>query len=379
MLALGLLLGQVLAPVAASGTPVAPLTTGEGYRVPQPDTALPWPNSLGSHPDFKIEWWYITGHLWGEDGRHFGFQATFFRQALQPPGSAPTGVPDYGADQLYLAHMALSDLQGERFLYEERLNRGGWDAGAAVGHLDVHNGNWRLRSGQRGGALALTLEGSIRAEARLDLAMRPLKPLVRFGEGGVSRKGADPAALSYYLTFPRLEVSGTLALGGVELGVSGRAWLDHEIASNQLSDDLTGWDWVSAHLDDGSELMAFQLRRRDGTPEPANRLYWIAPDGQLHSYGPEHFEWSVREHRASAVTGTSYPWAIEVAFQRPDRATPSRYRWTSLMEDQEISGALGGIAYFEGASAVRDAAGQRVGYGYMELTGYAAPLGEGLR
>lgn len=200
---------------------------GAEWNVPRVGHELTFPKDHGSHPDFKIEWWYLTGHLF-EGDRRFGFQATFFRLGQKPVDVAAGDA--FGESQIYMAHMGISDPETGRFLHEERLNRGGWDAGAKVGGLEVFNGDWKLV--QVGNGMRLT--GSIKSEAGFELKLLPHKRHVIFGEEGISRKGPEGTAASYYITFPRLDVEGTLRLDGKTIEVAGEAWMDHEISSSQL-------------------------------------------------------------------------------------------------------------------------------------------------
>ena len=217
--------------------------------MPQPGHVFAFPADHGAHPAFKLEWWYLTGHLFTESGRRFGYQATFFRSA------APNKIT-----QIYLAHTAVIDVATSRFYFQERLNRGGWDAGTDFESLNVRNGPWSLRMTDPI-AERMELHGGVRAEAGFTLVLAPAKPLVVFGENGVSRKGAEPIAASYYLTFTRLRTEGTLMLGTESFRVVGESWMDHEISSSQLGANQIGWDWVSIQLKDSREIMFYRLRQ----------------------------------------------------------------------------------------------------------------------
>jgi predicted secreted hydrolase len=351
------------AAVEGSGARPTPLVTAEGFAVPQPGKVFSFPRDHGAHPEFKLEWWYVTGHLYAEDGRRFGFQATFFRQA----------APDRSV-QLHLAHMAVVDVATGKFYHQERLNRAGWDAGAAVETLDVKQENWSLRLSDpaaRAGAERIELRGGVRAEVALALTLVPAKPLVVFGENGVSRKGAAPTAASYYLTFPRLRAEGELTLGEERLKVRGEAWMDHEISSSQLDKNQVGWDWVSVQLKDGRELMLYRLRTREGGADPASALTWVDARGGAERRA---FGWEVLDTWKSAATGAVYPARVAITTTDPATGAAVRYTLEPLARDQELAGRLGGIAYWEGACRVRDTAGRDVGSAYMELTGYAAEL-----
>ena len=203
------------------------------WSVPEIGHKLAFPGDHGSHPDFKIEWWYLTGHLF-EGDRRFGFQATFFRLGQEPVDVA---VGDsFGESQIYMAHMGVSDPETGRFIHEERLNRGGWDAGAKVGGLDVFNGDWRLVTAANG----MKLTGSIKSEAAFYLKLTPHKRHVVFGEDGISRKGPEGTAASYYITFPRLDVEGTLLIDGKTLEVAGGAGVGHGVFRRQRSGERRG-------------------------------------------------------------------------------------------------------------------------------------------
>jgi predicted secreted hydrolase len=361
--------------IAWATTPPLARQTADGFAVPQPGRTFAFPRDHGSHPEFRIEWWYLTGHLWTDDARRFGFQATFFRQAAPKAGRSDL-LPlseDFGYDQLFLAHMAVTDVKGRRFLYQERLNRSGWAAAASTETLDLTNGNWSLKLLDPISE-EMSLMGSIRSEASFSLRLQPIKPLVFFGDEGVSRKGADPTAASHYLTFSRLQASGQLRIGGVELEVRGQAWMDHEISSSQLDPEQVGWDWLSLQMEDGRELMIYRLRRKDGSADPYSKIAWVGVDGSLVQAGPESFKWLPERRWVSPRTGGSYPtrWRLETI----DPKSGEEVRWTveALLEEQELTGELGGIAYWEGACRVTDQAGRAVGEAFVELTGYAESL-----
>jgi len=343
----------------AAASPASPARTQEGYAVPQAGYTFSFPRDHGSHPDFKLEWWYVTGHLTDSEGARFGYQATFFRSA--------TGL---GKPQVYLAHMALLDVKAGRFYHQERLNREGWDAEAAVDGLMVRNGPWSLRS-ENVTTEEMLLRGGVKGDASWELSLSPEKPRVIFGEAGVSRKGSDPTAASHYITFSRLRTKGTLTLEGKKHDVTGSSWMDHEISSSQLSRNQVGWDWLSLQLDDGREVMFYRLRLRNGTADPASTLTWIGRDGQL---AKRDFQWDVLSGWKSAATGAIYPAKVRLSTTDPDTNLPVSFTIEPLAADQELTGALGGISYWEGACRVRGADGKDIGRAYMELTGYAAEL-----
>jgi len=379
-----LLLHFVLASASAVTHPAAtalgseiPAVDAEGFFVPRPDPVFTFPRDHGAHPDFKIEWWYLTGHLFAETGaapERFGFQATFFRSAAPRSVAARPGPAAFAHDQIYLAHMALIDITTGRFLHQERLNRAGWDAAASLSTLDVRNGDWSLALADPAappGAEVLQLVGGVRADARFRLQLVPKKPLVRFGAGGYSRKGAAPTAASYYLTFPRLAASGTLNLGGRLLTVTGEAWMDHEYSSSQLDQNQVGWDWLSAQLDDGRELMFYRLRTSDGGTDPASTLTWVDKTGRT-STAP--YRWEPLSTWKSPHTGAVYPQRIRLTTTDPENGAQVVLLIEPFHPDQELGGTLGGVTYWEGACRVLSPGGAILGSAYLELTGYDRPV-----
>lgn len=371
---------------AEGSSETIPFRTAEGFRVPQPGERLEFPRAHASHPDYKIEWWYLTGHLEGTAGEQYGFQATFFRSGLTPPPAEDADLPEtpaFGRDTLFLGHMAVSDLGAARFYHEERFARAGWDADARTDRLDVRLHNWSLVMPDPASD-AMDLAFSIEGEVEAALHLQPEKPLVRFGADGTSRKGADPAARSFYLTFPRLAVSGELRVGEATVPVTGSAWMDHEIASQQLGEDLSGWDWTAIQLDDGWEVKAYILRRDDGSADPFSQAMWIAPDGTVSTYyGPDDFDWERSRWWQSPATGYRYP--VEVTLTLPDprpgneAGATTKLRLVPAFDAQELTSASAGFPYWEGAGRVLDANDKPVGRSYLELVGYAGGAARGLR
>jgi predicted secreted hydrolase len=348
----------ILCAPVVRGTGVPP-TTADGFAVPQPGRVFSFPRDHGSHPEFKIEWWYITGHLFAEGDRRFGYQATFFRSA----------APDKST-HLHLAHMALIDVVAGKFYHQERLNQTGWDAHAATDTLDVRNGPWSLRFIDEA-TERMELHGGVRGEVGFRFTLAPAKPLVVFGENSVSRKGSAPTAASYYLTFTRLRTEGVLTVGDETLRVTGESWMDHEISSSQLDQNQVGWDWVAIHFNDGRELMVYRLRLRDGSADPASSLTWVDAAGGKQK---RDFRWEVLDRWTSPATGGTYPSRVRLGTTDPATGKPAAFTLVPLARDQELTGSLGGIPYWEGACRVLDAEGREVGNAYMELTGYAKDL-----
>tara|TARA_R110002096_G_scaffold44160_3_gene118806 strand:+ start:1065 stop:2186 length:1122 start_codon:yes stop_codon:yes gene_type:complete len=343
------------------------------WAIPGPEYQLTFPYDHGSHPDFKIEWWYLTGHLFSGE-RRFGFQATFFRLG-QDPGARDEGAA-FGSSQIYMAHMGLSDVESGIFLHEERLNREGWDAGSEIGDLKVHNGNWTLSRDDE----KIQLRGSVLSEVTFDLMLEPSKGPVVFGEDGISRKGPEGTASSYYITFPRLEVSGQVEIGEELVQVSGQAWMDHEISSSQLDRNQVGWDWACLQLFDGREIMGYVLRSDDGQPSEYSRLVWIDPEGKLTHLTLDDYEWVHEGSWKSEKTGAVYPISPLIQVTDPASGEKVRLRLNPVLPNQEIRGRAGGVSYWEGACDIEDeSTGEIIGRAFLEMTGYADDIGDKLR
>ncbi len=373
-------------PTSLGTPPVTPSTAARTFALPQPGRSFRFPADHGSHPEFKIEWWYLTGHLTSEGGERHGFQATFFRRASdvvpapQPqdtnlPTASP-GTPNFANDVFLLAHMAWLDVSTKTFRHEERLNRRGWDAQAATNRLEVRNGNWSLKDlgADAQGNPTLELRGGIQADLFWRMRLTPKKPLVVFGTNGVSRKAREPSAASHYLTFPRLAVTGELRRGSKTERIEGEAWMDHELSSSQLGEGQVGWDWTSIQFFDGRELMAYRMRRDDGSTDAFSTVAWIGQDGRVSQWGPDRFTWRGEGRWQSPRSGGTYPATVLLTVPEPDGRPGPTLRIEPLCADQELSGGIGGVPYWEGACRVLDGQGKEVGRAFVEMTGYAGHL-----
>ncbi|MDG2168377.1 MAG: lipocalin-like domain-containing protein [Opitutales bacterium] len=354
-----------------------PEFTTEGFRVPQPGSTLQFPRDHGSHPDYKIEWWYLTGHLQSQDQRAFGFQATFFRFAA-PLNRVSPGNADFGNSQLFSSQVALTDIEGNRFLFDERFDRNGWDASASTERLSLKHGPWSLEMTDTASE-QMQLQFNINGQAQLNLELHPSKPKLIFGEDGTSRKGAAQTARSYYITFSRLETTGTLVLDEKPLKVIGEAWMDHEIASQQLSADLQGWDWTAIQLNDGREIKAYILRQEDGTASSFSRCIWIGKNGETHYASPASFTWERVSTWQSPETDTAYPTTVRLSTIDPEDGQSLSLTLIPMLDNQEVRGDLNGTYYWEGACEVHNSEGESLGKAYLELAGYHDSLGEKLR
>ncbi|MEM8868061.1 MAG: carotenoid 1,2-hydratase [Verrucomicrobiota bacterium] len=350
-----------------------PLKTDSGYPVPQANMVPELPRAHGAHPGYGIEWWYWVGHLQSRDGEHdFGFQATVFRLEGAAGAMRATIQPVFGDQQLYMVHSALSDLSAGTYTHAERIYREGWQAAVSTERLDFSVGGIRARMLE--GSETIEMQMALPEEGQLELRMLPEKPLVAFGQRGLSRKGADPAAVSWYWTYPRLALEGTLVRGSETIEVVGTGWMDHEISSSQLGAELAGWDWTAIQLDDGTEVKAYRLRAQDGSADPWSAVYWIDSDGKTTSVYADSFSWQTDSEWESPVSGNRYPNSITIEVTHPSKGEILRYRLKPLLMEQEFTGNRGDNAYWEGACEVLDRTGRRIGKAYLELAGYGGGL-----
>ena len=240
----------------------------------------------------------------------------------------------------------------------------------------MRQGPWRLWWPADDAAFHLLT--TAQPDVQLQLALTPQKPLVVFGEDGTSRKGADPTARSYYLTFTRLATEGTVTLEGQQLDVTGQSWMDHEIASRQLGAELQGWDWTAIQLDDGREIKAYILRQGDGRKSPFSALMWIDPSGGVTYLDADDFTWQRTRWWQSERTGNRYPVEVEIGAPTPDGKTTTLHL-RPAMDAQEIVDERGDNVYWEGACEVLDARGETIGRAYLELVGYGDSTAERLQ
>ncbi|HKW39377.1 MAG TPA: lipocalin-like domain-containing protein [Burkholderiales bacterium] len=336
------------------------LARGAGEYPPvRPGVSLQFPRDYGSHPQFRNEWWYITGWLKADDGRELGVQITFFRNR---PRVAEGVASRFAPEQLLFAHAALADPGSGRLLHDQRAARAGFGlAEAQEGRTDVTIEDWSLKADAGGYAAAVAAR-----DFRYRLQFASTQAILPEGERGFSRKGPGAGQASYYYSQPHLAVTGSVSTGGAERRVSGEAWLDHEWSSEPLSEEAVGWDWVGINLEGGGALMAFRIRSRDGGS------FWAggsvrAADGRVRVLKPAEVRFSALRRWRSPRTGTEYPVAVRV------EAGPLVIDVEPLMDDQEMDArASTGNVYWEGAVRAKRA-DEKAGRGYLELTGYWKP------
>jgi predicted secreted hydrolase len=324
-----------------------------------------FPGDHGPHPEYRTEWWYYTGNLETAAGRHVGFQLTFFRTALAPPDrNSGARASAWGARQLYLAHFALTDTAGGRFHAASRLSREALGlSGAQAQPFRVWLEDWFAESEVAGG-LPVRLRATD-GDVAIDLVLEGGKPVVLQGDRGWSAKGPEPGNASYYYSFTRMRARGTVRVGAESLEVSGLAWMDREWSTSALHRDLAGWDWIALQLDDERDVMVYQLRRRDGSPDPHSAGTLVAADGSTRRLAPEDAKIEVLDHWTSAASGVRYPSRWRLTIPAADLAVEI----TPRLAAQEL---IVGTRYWEGAVRVQGVAGgpSVSGRGYVELVGY---------
>ncbi len=325
---------------------------------------LQFPRDLGAHPESGIEWWYLTGWLSTDSAAQqpaFGFQLTFFRSRVATTQAMKSA---FAAKQLIFAHAAVTDLKGAAMLHDQRIARQGLGiAQVRTEDTGVNLRDWSLRRSATHYTAAASANG-------FDFALNLIEtqPLILQGERGLSRKGPQAGQQSYYYSLPQLRASGTLRIGKQQHSVQGTAWLDHEWSDTLLHPQAVGWDWIGMNLFDGSALTAFRLRDKNGG------TLWAGGSlrrsgGPVRDFAAHEVSFEPQRCWTSTRTHTDYPVAWRV--QTPGAS----YTVKALLDDQELdSRASTGAIYWEGLSELFDSAGQLIGRGYLEMTGYASPL-----
>jgi predicted secreted hydrolase len=354
--------------------PNAPFSTGlrllggeahDGFARATAPRDFTFPEDHGSHPEYRTEWWYFTGNLATETGRHFGFELTFFRYALAPPSTRRAGVSSWRSEQLWMAHLALTDSANGRFAARERLTRGALGlAGAEANPLHVWVNDWSAVGVGADGDLSLRLQARD-DDIALALNLTATVPPVPQGDRGLDAKGAGAGNASYYYSIPRLEAQGDVTVDSESFSVTGLAWLDREWGTSSLEPGTVGWDWFALHLSDGSDLMFYRLRTRGGEASPFSGGSIVAADGALTRLVADEVTLAPLRYWTSAVTGVRYPVAWRLGVEKAGIALDIR----PYLENQEINLS---VRYWEGA--VRGAGAGRSGpltaQGYLELAGY---------
>jgi predicted secreted hydrolase len=331
-----------------------------GYR-------FAFPRDHASHPEFKLEWWYYTGNVQTASGRRFGYQVTFFRVGVD---SAPVNPSAWAVRDLYMAHLAVSDPDGGRYRFDEKLTRAGPGlSGADADRYRVWNEDWRSGLDDQGRHVIRAFGRGVGVELQLDEGKGPAIN----GIDGISQKGAQAGNASHYYSVTRMPTRGTLMVDDERFEVEGESWMDHEFGTSFLEPEQQGWDWLSLQLGDGRELMLYQLRRGDGSRDPRSSGTLVDRDGRRTHLDASAFTMAASGRRFASRSGATYPieWTVMVP------AAGIQLRVSTPLEDQELRTPTAGIAYWEG---MVDAAGTSrgtpiSGRGYLEMTGYKGSLG----
>jgi predicted secreted hydrolase len=366
------LVGQLLVACAGASQPaqpngdisVAQAAGGVGKtgfaRVLKP-REFSFPQDHGPHQEYAIEWWYYTGNLDTGQGRHFGFQLTFFRIGMAP--KLPERSSDWATSNIFMAHFALTDIVSQKFYAFERFSRGAAGLAGAQGQpFRVWLEDWSAASA---GADALPMRiQAAQDDVAIDLTLASSKPVVLQGEGGVSQTGSGSGKAYYYYSLTRMPTQGAVTVAGQRYDVRGSSWMDHEFGTDALDANAVGWDWFALQLDDGRELMYARLRAADGRTGALNML--VEADGSTRALPSDSVAIDTLGEWQSARSGGRYPagWRLRIPASGLD-LTISPY-----LADQELSLTT---TYWEGAVKITGtAAGKPIGgSGYVELTGYA--------
>ncbi len=319
-----------------------------------------FPQDHAAHPGFRNEWWYVTGNLQTDSGRHFGYQVTFFRIAMTPQQPASESV--WATNQVWMAHVALTDVDTGEHLHDQRFARGAARlAGQADQPFRVWLEDWQI-VGNGSGDFPWAI-GVKTGDFTLNLQLRPDKPPILQGDHGLSQKSSEPGNASYYYSITRLQTLGDIWRGNEHFTVSGHSWLDREWSTSALGADQAGWDWFSLQLQDGHDLMFYRLRRKSGETDPHSAGRWVLPDAATESLAADDVTLKPLRYW-QAESGAAYPVVWEMYLPRQQR----HWRIEALVDDQLMQG---NVTYWEGAVRILDVeTGQLLGYGYLEMSGY---------
>jgi predicted secreted hydrolase len=378
-----------------------------------------FPRDHAAHPDFKIEWWYYTGNVKTSEGRRFGYQVTFFRVGID---HTPANPSKWAVRDLYMTHLAVSDPQGQRYRYAEKLTRGGpglagarsdtyytwnddWSAGLIAGSREPGAGSREPRAGSpepgagsrepgagsrepgagsrepgvgsRESRVGSRLQHQLHAidpKAGIDLVLDEGKPPAINGINGINQKGAREGNASHYYSLTRMPTKGTISVDGERFEVTGETWMDHEFSTSFLEPEQRGWDWFSIQLSDNRELMLYRMRRADGSHDPRSSGTLVDAAGRTTHLSDRDFTLTPGRSTFRSKNGAVYPteWSVAVPSQQIALTV------TTPLNDQELSLVQStGVAYWEGMISVAgsDAGKAVTGHGYLEMTGYYGSLG----
>ena len=334
----------------------------KGYARALKPQKFSFPTDHGPHNPYRSEWWYFTGNLKSPQGRKFGYELTFFRFALK--AEMPESKSAWRDNQLYMAHLTLTDVEKNRFYTDERISRAGNDlAGASNKKYQVWLYDWSART-EGESVFPLRLKAKSDGFA-IDLLLTSQKSYVLQGDQGLSQKSREPGNASYYYSYPRLETEGTMTVASDKFSVTGASWMDREWSTSALSDEQSGWDWFALQLSDNTELMFYQLRRKDGQCDSNSSGSLVLADNTKISLKEHDVTIKILDSWKSPHSKITYPsrWRLAVPVQNLE------VEIVPLINDQELNVSY---RYWEGAVNVNGIKnGMPIsGQGYVELAGY---------
>ncbi|MDO9085959.1 MAG: lipocalin-like domain-containing protein [Anaerolineaceae bacterium] len=326
---------------------------------------LIFPEDLGAHPEYLTEWWYYTGNVFTQDGRHFGYQLTFFRRAITDEVEI-NRESEWSTNQIYMAHFAITDTKNNNHYVEDQISRGA--AGLAGTKIDpwfsIWLKDWEIIQKDKDIFQLKAMSDII----ELNLTLTDKKGFVFHGNNGLSQKGEEVGNASYYFSQTRLDTHGVVRIEDEKFNVSGLSWMDHEFGTSTLGENQIGWDWFSMQLDNEMEIMLFQIREEAGSISPLSSGTIINPENSTKNLSMEDFEIQVNKIWKNSDQ-VEYPnsWKITI----PD--LDINLEITPVIDDQEMNLFF---RYWEGAVRITGTVNGEVvsGYGYVELTGYAQSM-----
>jgi predicted secreted hydrolase len=324
----------------------------DGFAPVVPGKTFTFPVDHGPHPDYRIEWWYVTANLADAAGAAYGAQWTLFRLAMQP------GVQTEGwaNQQIWMGHAAVTRADTHRF--SEAFARGGvGQAGVEAKPFVAWIDSWKMRAtdAMRDDTIAPLELSASGADFSYALRLDADRALVLQGDAGYSRK-SERGQASYYFSQPYFKAAGSITIDDKPVEVTGLAWMDREWSSQPLASDQTGWDWFSLHFNSGEKLMLFRLRQTDGNNYASGN--WILPDGKVRQIASGDI--TMTPKTLTEIEGRKIPVTWDIAI-------PALALTIACVPLNAKSWMGTSFPYWEGPISF---AGSHNGVGYLEMTGY---------
>lgn len=325
---------------------------------------LRFPEDLAAHPEYLSEWWYYTGNLFSDSGRHFAYQLTFFRRALG--NDVQMSKSAWATNQIYFAHFSIIDVEQQDHQAWEKFSRGALGLAGAVSDpaFEVWLNDWSVKQNGEDFLLRAATDG-----IELDLTLKDEKGIVLQGNNGYSQKGSNPRNASIYFSQTRLQTNGLVKMQNEEFPVNGYSWMDHEFGTSALGENQTGWDWFSIQLDNENEIMVYQIREYGNTISRFSGGSLIRPNGEIQIIRKEDFLLTPQEFWRNNE-GIEYPikWALII----PDKDISLKIE--AVVSDQENRFSF--FQYWEGAIQIEGTFDGNLvsGWGFLEMTGYASDM-----